>query len=112
MEPMTPIDPRVEMFQKGQPTDSFFNMKALAPRPMSEATEMFDTDIEDDESEIEDNSPRLSLNSVSHNSSPPPRTLLTSEPRLAEEVRRHYHPLKKYTPLVRPRMSFMASISN
>jgi hypothetical protein len=70
MEPMTPIDPRVEMFQKGQPTDSFFNMKALAPRPMSEATEMFDTDFEDDESEIEDNSPRLSLNSVSYNSSP------------------------------------------
>jgi hypothetical protein len=62
--PMTPIDPRVEMFQKGQPRDSFFNMKALAPRPMSEATEMFDTDFEDD-SEIEDNSPRLSMGSVS-----------------------------------------------
>lgn len=64
MEPSTPIDPRVEMFQKGQPTDSFFNMKTLAPRPMSEAT-VFDTDFEDDDSEIEDNSPRLSLNSVS-----------------------------------------------
>jgi hypothetical protein len=63
MEPSTPIDPRVEMFQKGQPTDSFFNMKALAPRPVSEAT-VFDTDFEDDDSEIEDNSPRLSLNSV------------------------------------------------
>ena len=63
MEAMTPIDPRVEMFQKGQPTDSFFNMKALAPRPVSDATEMFDTDFEED-SEIEDNSPRLSLNSV------------------------------------------------
>jgi hypothetical protein len=61
---MTPIDPRVEMFQKGQPQDAFFNMKALAPRPMSDATEMFDTDFEDD-SEIEDNSPRLSLGSVS-----------------------------------------------
>ena len=64
--PMTPIDPRVEMFQKGQPTDAFFNMKALAPRPLSDATEMFDTDFEDDDSEAEDNSPRLSLNSVSH----------------------------------------------
>jgi len=63
MEPSTPIDSRVEMFQKGQPTDSFFNMKALAPRPVSEAT-VFDTDFEDDDSEIEDNSPRLSLNSV------------------------------------------------
>lgn len=67
MSPMS-FDPRVEMFQKGQPTDSFFNMKALAPRkerPMSEATEMFDTDFEDDDSDIEENSPRLSLNSVS-----------------------------------------------
>lgn len=63
--PMTPIDPRVEMFQKGQPNDAFFNMKALAPRPLSDATEMFDTDFEDDDSEAEDNSPRLSLNSVS-----------------------------------------------
>jgi hypothetical protein len=63
MEPMTPIDPRVEMFQRGQPKDQFFNMKALAPRPVSEAT-VFDTDFEDD-SEIDDNSPRLSMNSVS-----------------------------------------------
>lgn len=43
-------------------------MKALAPRPLSNATEMFDTDFEDDdsviESDVEDNSPRLSLNSV------------------------------------------------
>ena len=53
------------MFQKGQPYDAFFNMKALAPRPLSDATEMFDTDFEDDDSEAEDNSPRLSLNSVS-----------------------------------------------
>jgi hypothetical protein len=64
---------RVEMFQKARPQDAFFNMKALAPRtspsrkerPMSDAT-MFDTDFEDDDSEIdEENSPRLSLNSVS-----------------------------------------------
>jgi len=54
----------VEMFQRGQTTDSFFNMKALAPRPISNATE-FDTDFEDDMSEPEDNSPRLSVNSVS-----------------------------------------------
>ena len=74
---MTPIDPRVEMFQKGQSTDAFFNMKALAPRPLSDATEMFDTDFEDDESEIEDNSPRLSVNSVCPESSCY-RPLLTS----------------------------------
>ncbi|TVY52200.1 Protein BOI2, partial [Lachnellula cervina] len=66
--PMTPIDPRVEMFQKGQPNDAFFNMKALAPRPLSDATEMFDTDFEDDDSEAEDNSPRLSLNSTGQKS--------------------------------------------
>jgi len=53
------------MFQRGQPKDQFFNMKALAPRPISTATEMFDTDFEDDMSEIEEaDSPRLSLNSV------------------------------------------------
>jgi Ni/Co efflux regulator RcnB len=60
--PLSPMDPRIEMFQKGHPSDAFFNMKALAPRPVSNATE-FDTDFEDDDSEIEDNSPRLSLNS-------------------------------------------------
>lgn len=64
---MTPIDPRVEMFQKGH-QDAFFNMRALAPRPMSTATEMFDTDFEDDLSDIEDNSPRHSVNSSSRRS--------------------------------------------
>jgi hypothetical protein len=61
------IAARVEMFQKRESKDAFFNMKALAPRerPLSEATEMFDTDFEDDDSEIEEaDSPRLSLNSV------------------------------------------------
>jgi hypothetical protein len=62
---LSPIDSRVEMFQRGQRNDAFFNMKALAPRPMSEATEIFDdTDFEDDDSDVEDNSPRLSVNSV------------------------------------------------
>jgi hypothetical protein len=59
------MDPRVEMFQKGEPVEPFFNMKALAPRPVSDATEMFDTDFEDDDSEVDEaDSPRLSLNSV------------------------------------------------
>ena len=66
--PISPMDSRVEMFQKGDPRDQFFNMKALAPRPMSTAT-VFDIDYEeDDDSEIEDDSPispRFSLNSVS-----------------------------------------------
>jgi hypothetical protein len=57
------------MFQRGELKDQFFNMKALAPRPLSEATEMFDTDFEDDESDREDaNSPRFSLNSVGNRS--------------------------------------------
>jgi hypothetical protein len=62
---LPPLNTRVEMFQKGH-QESFFNMKALAPRPMSTATEMFDTDFEDDDnSDIEeDYSPRISLNSV------------------------------------------------
>ena len=61
----------MEMFQKDRSKDQFFNMKALAPRPVSEATEMYaselsDTDFEDDESVVEEaDSPRLSLNSVS-----------------------------------------------
>jgi len=107
--PMTPIDPRVEMFQKGQPTDTFFNMKALAPRPISEATE-FDTEFEDDESDIEDNSPRLSLNSVSGR---PLSTSTTANfpPRLAEGARLHYHHLKRYTLLVRITIRFMDSTS-
>jgi hypothetical protein len=53
------------MFHREHSQDAFFDMKALAPRPMSDATEMFDTDFEDEDSEIEDNSPRLSLASVS-----------------------------------------------
>lgn len=59
------------MFQKERSKDQFFNTKALAPRPQSDATEMYasemsDTDFEDDESVIEEaDSPRLSLNSVS-----------------------------------------------
>ncbi len=59
------------MFQKGH-QDSFFNVTALAPRPLSTGTEMYDTDFEDDNSDIEedeeeeDYSPRISLNSVRH----------------------------------------------
>lgn len=52
------------MFQRGEPAEPFFNMKALAPRPVSDATEMFDTDFEDDDSEVDEaDSPRFSLNS-------------------------------------------------
>jgi hypothetical protein len=109
--PATPMDPRVEMFQKGHPKDPFFNMKARAPRPMSDATEMFDTDFEDDQSEIEDNnSPRLSINSVSAitlHSSPP----LTVTYRAANKVARRYLLLKKYIRQVPTPTSSEASTS-
>jgi hypothetical protein len=68
------MDSRVEMFQKGEPRDQFFDMKALAPRPVSTATEMFDTDFEDDDSEVDEaDSPRFSLNSVGSHVYPSPR---------------------------------------
>ena len=65
MQPATrglaPLDTRVA-YQKSY-------TQALAPRPISNATEMFDTDFEEDDnnSDIEDEeeySPRISLNSV------------------------------------------------
>jgi hypothetical protein len=59
------------MRQKTRPHDSFFGMKGPEPRPSSVATEIVDTDWDEEElvSEIEDdepNSPRISLNSVSN----------------------------------------------
>ena len=57
----------MEMFQKGH-QDALFNKKARAPRPVSTATEIYDTDFEEDNSDIEEDeqaySPRISLNSV------------------------------------------------
>jgi hypothetical protein len=59
------------MFQKTSSQDPFFNMKALAPRPMSQATDIFDTDFEDDDDNSiimdidEEYSPGVSANSVS-----------------------------------------------
>ena len=96
------------MFQKGHPKDAFFNMKALAPRPMSDATEMFDTDFEED-SEVEDNSPRLSLGSVSILFIPSAFTADRCDFRLANEVQQHYHPLKKYIHRVQMRTSLRDS---
>ncbi|KAK2628230.1 hypothetical protein QTJ16_002876 [Diplocarpon rosae] len=66
--PWTPIDPHRHTFQPAPVTEAFFNMKALAPRPLSEATE-FETDSEDEMSEgEEDLSPRHSVNSGSRRS--------------------------------------------
>lgn len=62
--------PHREMQQRSRTHDSFFGMKGPEPRPSSIATEIVDTDWDEDEivSDIEEeedpNSPRLSLNSV------------------------------------------------
>ncbi len=109
--PTTPIDHRVEMFQKAHPKDAFFNMRQQAARPMSDATEMFDTDFEDDESEIEDsNSPRLSINSVSIIAPRSPSLLMRTH-RVANKVKRQYPPMKKYTLQVQTHMSSKALTS-
>jgi hypothetical protein len=57
-----------EMRQKQSLRDTFFGIKNEPQRrPGSVATEFMDTDWDDEDlvSEIEDNSPRLSINSVS-----------------------------------------------
>jgi hypothetical protein len=92
------------MFQKGKPAQTFFNMKALAPRPVSDATEMFDTDFEDDESDAEADSPRLSLNSVCCALSSD-IFFLTDRSSLVEGVRLLYRPLRKYIHRAPTRMS-------
>ncbi len=56
------------MRQKQSLRDTFFSIKnEPLQRPTSVATEFVDTDYDDDDlaSDIEDNSPRISVNSVS-----------------------------------------------
>ncbi len=103
------MDSRVEMFQMSRPSEAFFNMKALAPRPISNSTE-FDTDFEDDESEIEDNSPRLSVNSVSASLYCTISLRSRYNHRAEKGVKPHYHLLKRYTHRVQIK-NFAASIS-
>lgn len=62
---------RREMQQKTRLHDSFFGLKGPEPRPSSIATEIVDTDWDEDDDIISENeeddgnnSPRLSLNSV------------------------------------------------
>ncbi|KAK8237367.1 SAM and PH domain-containing protein [Phyllosticta capitalensis] len=51
--PTTPLESGVEMFQRGK-LQPFFTMRSEKPRPVSEATEIFDTEFEDDSSEFEE----------------------------------------------------------
>jgi hypothetical protein len=101
--PITPLDPRVEMFQKTY-GDGFFNVKALAPRPQSTVTLIYDTEFEDDNSsdiEIEeDYSPRVSLNSVRSTIQVIDYFLLTFL-RLDGGVKRRFRRTKRYK---RPRI--------
>ena len=53
-----------EMFQKGL-NRPFFSSRTATSRPLSEATEMYDTDFEEDMSDIEEYSGRRSEESVS-----------------------------------------------
>lgn len=53
----------VDMFQKGLVRPVFLG--PTGPRPLSEATEMYDTEFEEDSSDIEEYSGRRSEDSVS-----------------------------------------------
>ncbi|KAF1987758.1 hypothetical protein K402DRAFT_353366 [Aulographum hederae CBS 113979] len=46
--PITPLEPGVEMFQRGKTDSLLFVPRTDKPRPVSEVTEMYDTDFEDD----------------------------------------------------------------
>lgn len=63
MTPITPLEPGVEMFQRGK-LQPFLSARTVGLRPQSEAT-VFDSDIEDDSSEFEEDSPKYSFESVS-----------------------------------------------
>ncbi|KAK7511076.1 SAM and PH domain-containing protein [Phyllosticta citriasiana] len=60
--PITPLEPGVEMFQRGK-LQPFFAMRSDKPRPVSEATEIFDTEFEDDSSEFEEDSQKYGYES-------------------------------------------------
>ncbi|KAF2810471.1 SAM and PH domain-containing protein [Mytilinidion resinicola] len=65
MQAMTPITPleRSEMFQRGK-LQPLFTQRTSRERPLSEATEIFDTDVDDDDSsDFEEFSPKFSFNS-------------------------------------------------
>lgn len=61
-----------EMRQKPAPRDTFFSLRSEPQsfRPDSVATEFVDTDWDEDISEPEDNSPRVSLQSVCNTKHP------------------------------------------
>lgn len=65
--PITPLEAGGEMFQRAK-TPSVFDVRASQARPlsqMSEATEIFDTDFEDESDYEGSSSPKPSFDSVS-----------------------------------------------
>jgi hypothetical protein len=62
--PITPLEPGGEMFMRSKTQSLLPPMRSDKPRPVSEATEIFDTDLDDD-SEFEEDSPKYSFESVS-----------------------------------------------
>lgn len=65
MTPVTPLEPGVEMFERSKTESFFFPPRTGSSRPLSEATEIFDTDFEDESSVFEEDSPKYSFESVS-----------------------------------------------
>ena len=61
--PVTPLEAGGEMFQRAK-AQSFFQARTSIARPKSEATDMYDTEFED-ESDFEDASAKRSFESVS-----------------------------------------------
>ena len=65
MDSVSPLEAGREVFQRSK-TPSSLQPRNIIPRPMSEATEMFDTDFEDDSSDFEEEwSPKASFETVS-----------------------------------------------
>ncbi|KAI9835244.1 MAG: hypothetical protein M1837_003872 [Sclerophora amabilis] len=64
--PLTPIQQSgLEMFQRASVQQPFFKARTTAPpRPFSEATDMYDTEFEEDADEDDSNSPRTSIESL------------------------------------------------
>jgi hypothetical protein len=66
--PMTPLEAGGEMFERAK-TQSFLPARTSVARPLSEATEIFDTDFEDEsefeEEDVEEYSPKGSFETVS-----------------------------------------------
>ena len=62
--PITPLEARGDMFQRAK-TQSFIQARSSTVRPLSEATEIHDSDFEDHSSFEDDYSPKSSFESVS-----------------------------------------------